>query len=66
MFSKVNQLYMHMDLVFRFFPTYAIAEYWVEFPVLYSRFLLVTYFICSNVYKSILISQFIPPALIPW
>ena len=29
--------------------------------MLYSRFFLVIYFIYSNVYRSILISQFIPP-----
>ena len=33
-------------------------EYWVEFPVLYGRFLLVTYFIYSNIYVSVSISQF--------
>ena len=33
----------------------------VEFPVLYSMFLLVTYFIHIRVYMSIPISQFIPP-----
>ena len=47
------------------FPIYVIAEYWVEFPVLYSRSLLVIYFIYSSVYMSIPISQFIPPPLPP-
>ena len=32
-----------------------------EFPVLYSRFLLVIYFIHISVYMSIPVSQFIPP-----
>ena len=35
-------------------------EYWVEFPVLCSRPLLVTCFIYSGVYMSLPISQFIP------
>ena len=30
------------------FPIEVITEYWVEFPVLYSRLLLVTYFIYSS------------------
>ena len=38
------------------FPVQAIIEYWVEFPVLYSRSLLVTCFIHSSVYVSIPIS----------
>ena len=42
-----------------------ITEYWVEFPVLYSRPLLVIYFIYSSVYVSIPVSQFIPPSP-PW
>ena len=35
--------------------------YWVEFPVLYGRFLLVICFICSSMYTSIPIPQFISP-----
>ena len=38
------------------FPIQAIAEYWVEFPVLYSMSLLVIYFIYSGVFMSIPIS----------
>ena len=46
MYSKVNQLYIHIyPLFFRFF-----SEYSVEFPVLYSRSLLVIFFIYSSVY----------------
>ena len=41
------------------FPIEAITEYWVEFPVLYSRYLLVIYFIYSSVYMPIPIFQFI-------
>ena len=32
------------------FPLYIIMRYWIKFPVLYSRSLLFTYFIYSNVY----------------
>ena len=32
---------------------YSIPKYSLEFPVLYSRFLLIIYFIYSNVYVSI-------------
>ena len=35
------------------FPIQAITEYWVEFPALYSRFLLVIYFIYRSVYMSV-------------
>ena len=47
------------------FPIYIITEYWVEFPVLYSRPLLVTYFTYSSVSVSIPISQFIPSPFSP-
>ena len=46
------------------FP-YRPLEYWVEFPVLYSKSLSVIYFIYSSMYMSIPISQFIPPPLPP-
>ena len=42
------------------FPTEAIIQYWVEFPVLYSGLLLVIHFMCSSVYMSIPVLQFIP------
>ena len=48
-----------------FLPILVTTEHWVEFPVLYSRFSLVIYFIHSNVYMSIPISQFIPPPVSP-
>ena len=57
--------YIHSLFFLDTFPIYAITEYWVEFPVLYSRFLLVIYFMCSSMYMSIPISQFIP-CPIPW
>ena len=43
MYSKVIQLYIYIyPFFFRFFSH--ITEYWVEFPGLYSRFLLIIYF----------------------
>ena len=41
------------------------AEHWAEFPVLYTRFSLVIYFIHSIVYMSIPIPQFILPLFLP-
>ena len=60
MYKKVNQLtYIHSFL--DSFPIQTIKEFSVEFPVLYSRFLLVTYFVYSSEYKSIF--QFLSPPL---
>ena len=42
-YSKVNQLYMYLSNLF--FPISVITNYWVDFPVLYSRSLLIIYFI---------------------
>ena len=55
----MNQLYMHMNPLFFLdsFLILAITECWVELPVLYSSYLLVTYFIYSRVYMSIPVSQ---------
>ena len=39
--------------ILAFLPSQVIIEYWVDFPVLHSRFSLVTYFIRSSVYMSI-------------
>ena len=52
-------------LFFGFPPTQVSTEYWVEFPLPYSRFLLVIYFIHSGVYMAIPISQFIVPSFLP-
>ena len=41
------------------FPIHVLTEYWAEFPVLYSRFLLVIYIKYSSMHISILNSQFI-------
>ena len=58
----MNQLYIHIHApFFRFFCD--IDHCRVEFPVLYSRSLVVIYFVYSSVYMSILISQFIPPTV---
>ena len=48
---------------YRYHPLQVIAEYWVEFLVLYSRFLYVIYFIYSSMYMSIPISQFVCPSI---
>ena len=57
----ISYTYTYIHSLLDSFPIQAITEYWVEFPVLYSRSLLVIYFIYSSVYVSIRISQFIPP-----
>ena len=49
----------HISTLFKILFPYRSLEYRVEFPVLYSRFLLVIYIIYSSVYMSIPISQFI-------
>jgi len=59
-YSKVNQLtYSHSFL--DSFPIQTITEFSVEFPVLYSRSLLVIYFVFGSEYKSVF--QFISPPL---
>ena len=66
--STVSQLYIYIDLLFFGFPSHLVTtEHWVEFPVLFSRFSLVIYFIHSinSVYTSIPVSQFIPPTTFP-
>ena len=64
MYSKVNQLHIYL-LCFRLFSH--ISHYRVlRFPVLYSKSSLVIYFIYSNVYVSIPVSQFILPLLLPF
>ena len=68
LYSKVNQLYIYIYPHFFGFPSHwshhrALS---IEFPVLYSRFSVVSCFIHSSVYMSIPISQFIPPSFPPW
>ena len=38
-----------------------VTEPWAELPILYSVFPLAIYFMCGNMYVSVLLSQFIPP-----
>ena len=59
---KVSQLYLYIYLLFFkiLFP-YRSLQSTAQFPVLYGRTLLVTYFIYSGVYMSISIFQFITP-----
>ena len=40
-------MFTYITSVSEFWPVYITAEHWGEFPELYSRFSLVTYFICS-------------------
>ena len=56
----ISYTYTYIHSFLDSFPIEAITEYWVEFPVLYSSSLLVTYFIYSSMYMSIPIFQFIP------
>ena len=58
--GQVNQLYIYI------YPLFVTTEHWLEFPVLYSRFSLVTYFIHNRVYMSIPIpnSPHPPPPLV--
>ena len=58
--SFIYTVCVFIKLFLDYFPILVITEYWIEFPVLYSKSLLVIYFIYSSVYMSIPISQFIP------
>ena len=58
MYSKV--IHIHMSTLFKIiFPYRSLQN--IEFPVLYSMFLLVFYFMYSGVYMSIPVFPFIPP-----
>ena len=60
--------YTHTDIyiyIHSFLHFFSHTENWIKFPVLYSRSLLVIYFIYSSVYMSIPISHFISPWLPP-
>ena len=63
----ISHTYTYMPSLLDFLPIQVTTEHWVEFPVLYSRFSLVIYFIHSinSVYVSIPISQFLPPSHLP-
>ena len=58
-------IHIHVSTLLDCFPIQAITEYRDEFPVLYSRSLLVIYFIDSRVYMSVPISQLNPPPRLP-
>ena len=63
LYSKANKLYVYIyPLYFWISFPFRSPEYWVAFPVLYSRFSLVMYFIHSinSGYMSIPIFPFIP------
>ena len=57
---------MYIPSFLDFLPVQVTTELWIEFPVLYSRFSLVFCFICSSIYMSIPISQFIPSTPFPF
>ena len=60
-----SAIHIHMSTLFWIsFPPRSLQNF--EFPVLYNRFSLLTYFIHSSVYMSTPISQFIPPLFPPW
>ena len=62
MYNKVNQLYIHIyPLFFRFFSH---KDHWVEFPVLYSRSLLVIY-IAVCICQSQSPNLYLPPSAFP-
>ena len=56
----ISYTYTHIHSFLGFLLIEVSTEHWVEFPALYSRVSLVTYFLHSSVYMSIPISQFIP------
>ena len=61
MYSKVSQFHIYIYLLFfRFFTHIGPYRIMSRVPMLYSRSLLVIYFIYSSVYMSFPISQFIP------
>ena len=67
----ISYTYTYIHSFLGFCPTQAITEYWIEFPVLCSRSLLVIYFIYSIVFVfiyrlclSVPIFQFISPPLL--
>ena len=61
----ISYTYTYIPSFWDFLPIYVTTEHWVEFPELYSRFSLVTYFMHSinSIYMSIPISQFISSLL---
>ena len=51
--QKNESVYIYISPLFLdSFPVQTIAEYWVNFPVLYSGFLLVIYFIARYIFQS--------------
>lgn len=53
MYIKSAYIYIYISPLFLdSFPVQTIAEYWVKFPVLYSGFLLVIYFIARYIFPS--------------
>ena len=59
-------IHIHNNISTLSLDSFPIAEYCVEFPVLYSRFSLATYFIYSSMCMSVPVSQFIPLPFTHW
>ena len=53
----ISYTYTYIQSFLDSFPIWVIKEYRVEFSVLYSRFLLVIYFIYSSVYMGFSVAQ---------
>ena len=49
----INYTYADISSFLDFLPFQVTTDYWVEFPVLYSRFSLVIYFMHCSVYMSV-------------
>lgn len=64
LYSEAIQFYIY-SFFFRFF-SHTGYQYWVEFPVLYNRSLLVICLKYSNVCMFIPGSWFIPPVFLLW
>ena len=64
-YQSESMIHIHVSTLLQIlFPYRSFAECWVEFPTLYSRFLLIViYSIYSTVHTSIPVSQFIPQPL---
>ena len=60
-----SAIHIHISTLLDSFSIKVIMDHLVEFPVLYSRSLLVIYFIYNSVYLSLPISQFVSSPVSP-
>ena len=56
----ISDMYKYIPSFVVSVPMYIITEYWVEFPVLYSRSLLVIHLICQHVSPDMYVSRNLP------